>query len=453
AVGASFAGKLMIGVGAAALLAGLGLYAYQRLHGTGSERPMPVLGPISDGIRVHRTPSDERLRLAARAGHGQFQFDSPESGAVSTPAGEEDGKAADGAAGAAGAAGGGTGKTPWGEILSGFQPKAGFGSQGFSGMTSGSSGYGGQGLFSSLTGAGARGGGSGGAAPSLRNYGQKGKLSGAFAKGSTRSSNARALSTRGIRTSRAFAQLRYARGQSVLAARGGSSEQGMRATALDAFNQNQTQGGQIGAVDSPVPVNPPGGAGSGGGEYGTAPVLGDTNPTALPDQPVSPPGAVDPGQKQNYQSPMDAIKQLAAMAAKLKQISMILIALGLMLIALGIALMCNPYTFGAGCAVLAAGVAVLAMGYMMLMMAKQMGAQAKAMGEQLSAAMGQQYEQENIQACVDQAVAAGTDPNACNSPHNNDNTHNDHTTISEDVEAERNSEAKYEDDGTPVFQE
>jgi len=427
---ASYVGKTLIGIGMASVLAGIGLYSYVSLHKPAL--PRAELGPISDPIQVHRGPSDERLNLAAKAGHGLFQFDKTPPPEPETPAAEEKSqtpaaKTADKPA-----------ENPWGDILSAVQTPNGLAASNLTGLPSGSnSGSGGHSLFSALTGSGARG--------SLRYPAQKGHLSGKFAQGASRSVKpATAIRTRGIRANRAFAQLRFARNMSVMAARGTTSEQGMRTTAADAFEQTQTQGGTASTIDSPVAANPS----MTGGEYGggTAGLLSD--PNALPAEQATPAGAVDPGQAQNYQNPMNAIKQLAKLAAMLKLISMVLIALGLCLIAIGIALMCNPYTLAAGVAILAIGIMILAMGVMMLMMAMKMAAQAKALGAALAAAQGQQYEQQDVQDCLSQATANGTDPDACNSTYNN-NTVNTNTTVSQDVTAERTSTYEYQD-GQPA---
>ena len=275
--------------------------------------------------------------------------------------------------------------------------------------------------------------------PSLRYPAQKGRISGPWARGSTRSGRASAMRTRNIRSGRAFAQLRYARGMSLQAARESSSEQAMKLTALQAFDQNEAQGGQMAPIDSSVPESP---AGTSHGEYGggTAPLLSD--PYALPDEQPSPDGAIDPGEQQNYQDPMDAIKQLAAEAARLKLISIILIAIG-------IALMCSGWW-----PTVIAGIIIFCIGIMMLMMAIRMGNQAKAMGDQLQSAYGQQYQKENVDACIDKAVADGTSPDACQSPnpdpHYSDSA-NDASNVQKSVNDERGSNWEY-DDGQPTAQ-
>ena len=426
---ASFLGRAMIGVGLASVMAGVGLYAYLRLH-VQPKLQGAALGPISDSIKVRRSPNDERLRFAAQAGHGQFKFDdtaappAAETAATegkSQPQAQEPGPAPEKPA-----------ANPWGDILSAVQSGQPWGSDANSG---------GHDLFSALTGSGARGS-RGASMPSLHYPGRKGNLSGLWARGAS-SSKASAMRTRNISSRRAFGQLRYARAMSVTAARGFSSEQDMRKTALQAFDQNDSQGGEIETVDSPVSANPS----LSGGEYGggTAALLSD--PNALPAEPATVAGVNSDAMP--YQAAEDAIQQLIKEAAMLKMISMLLIALGIALMAVGIALMCNPYTLAAGIAILAIGVMVLAMGIMMLMMAMQMGAQAQALSNALQTAMGQMYQTQNNDACIQQALANGTDTSACTVPNTSQNTGNQPTTVSQDVNAEQSSTWEY-DDGQPA---
>ncbi|MBI5239518.1 MAG: hypothetical protein HY926_03535 [Elusimicrobia bacterium] len=436
---ASFLSKAMIGVGLASLLAGVGLYAFVKMREKPAGPEGAGLAPIYDTIQINRNASDKRLQMAADAGRGQFQFGPKpaEEAAAETAEAKAETPSAEKPA-----------DNPWGDVLSAVQGPQGFAAQNLAGLPSGSSGSGSMGgLFSALTGA-RSGGRSPGGMPSLRYPGQKGTLSGALARGATRSTPATGMSTRKIRAGRAFAQLRYARSQSLVAARGGSSEQGMKATATDAFEQNDGQAasgaGIIGPVDSPVAANP----GTSNGEYGSGTPTLLSDPNELPTEPPSETGAINPN-TQNYQNAMDAIKQLAAMAAKLKMISMILIAIGIALIAAGCAM--TPVGWG----LIAAGIALVAMGIMMLMMAKQMGAQAQAMAQQLESAYGQQYQQENVDACVNQAIANGTDPNACQSPnpdpHYGDSA-SDASGVQQATSEERNSNWEY-DDGTPASQQ
>jgi hypothetical protein len=429
--GASFLSKAMIGIGMASLLAGVGLYAVLKLREKPAGPEGAGLAPIYDTIQINRNASDKRLQMAAEAGRGQFQFDPQAAAEAAAPAE------------AAAAAEEKAEENPWGDVLSAVQGPQGFAAQNLAGLPSGSARGGSMGnLFSSLTGADS-GGRAQGRMPSLRYPGQKGKLSGSMARGATRSRAASAMSTRKIRSGRAFAQLRYARSQSLVAARGGSSEQGMKATAADAFEQSETQEGQISPIDSAVPANPS----SSHGEYGSGTPALLSDPNAIPDEMPSPPGAINPN-TQDYQNAMDAIKKLAAMAAKLKLLSMLLIAIGIALIAAGCA--STPVGWG----LIAAGIALVAMGMMMLQMAKQMGAQAQAMASQLESAYGQEYQQENVDACVNQAIANGTDPDACRSPnpdpHYGDSA-SDASGVQEAVHNERSANWEY-DDGAPASQ-
>ncbi len=435
---ASYLGKILIGIGLASVLAGVGLYTYMRLH----EKPaLPPgeLAPISDSIQMRHGQNDARLRMAAQAGHGQFKFDDKTPPAAETPAAAEKSQTQAPETPA---------ENPWGDILSATQGPRDSGQPWGSAPNSG-----GQNLLSMQTGSGTHN--SAGRIP--RYPGQKGRLSKALEHGASHSNQTSPMRTRNIRSGRAFAQLRYARGMSVLAARG-SSEQGMRMTALTAFEQADTQGGQISPIDSAVPVNPS----ASGGEYGgTAPLLGD--PNALPDEQPSPPGAVDPAQAQNYQNPMNGIKGLGASAGMLKLLAVLLIAIGIILIIIGACLIAigSAMFLGTGIPLIIAGIALIIMGamliamaIMMLMAAQKMAAQAKAAAAALESAYGQDYEKQNVDSCVQQAVDNGTSPDACQSPnptpHYTDSA-TDASNVQKSVKDERGANAEY-DDGTPVFQ-
>ena len=147
---ASFLSKAMIAIGAASLIAGVGLYAFLRLHAKPASSS-PELGPITDTIKVRRNPDDERLRMAAQAGHGQFMLDDTAAPAAETPGAEDKTPPTDKAVEK-------PANNPWADILSGFRPQN-FGSQSIAGLPSGSAGdIAGPSIFSSLTGSGAHGG-------------------------------------------------------------------------------------------------------------------------------------------------------------------------------------------------------------------------------------------------------------------------------------------------------
>ena len=223
----------------------------------------------------------------------------------------------------------------------------------------------------------------------------------------------------------------------------GTSSERFAVIAARSFGQSASGAGLIGPVDSEVAANP----GTTSGEYGGGTPQLLSNPNDLPTEVPSAPGVITPSE-QDYQNALNAIKDLAKMAAKLKMISMILIAIGIALIAAG----CSMTPVGWG--LIAAGIALVAMGYMMLQMAQQMGAQAKAMEQQLESAYGQQYQQENVDACVNQAIANGTDPDACQSPNPDphyDDSATDATGVKKATDEERSSNWEY-DDGAPASQ-
>ena len=197
------------------------------------------------------------------------------------------------------------------------------------------------------------------------------KLTG-FRKTPARMSATNMSGTQG-HANRAMGQLKMARTLSFAAA-GMPSSEGQRQYATNAFEQQATQGGQLAApvANDGVPqvVVPPG--------SGAPNTMDTTQPAepAIPDVPT----AVDA--TPDYTQQKDMAKALAALAAMLRMIGMIMLAIGAVLMAVGMSLM-HPPTTMIGIALLAAGAALLAMGMMMLSAAKNAADQASKIGQQM----------------------------------------------------------------------
>ncbi|MBI5631066.1 MAG: hypothetical protein HY921_09295 [Elusimicrobia bacterium] len=199
---------------------------------------------------------------------------------------------------------------------------------------------------------------------------------------------------------RAIGQLKLARtlsGQGLSAGTGDAA----RTSAADAFDQSATpQGGGSSIAGPSDKVVSPNAAGGGGPSAGGAPDV------------VSPPMPTYNDQPQ-YQQLADAAKNAAKEAAKLKNQGTMMMMMGLALIAIGIALVATGFAAGVGWALIAAGAAMLLMAMMMLNQSKQMGEKGKQIAGQLANMENQSKQGEIMKSCIDQAVANGTDPDAC----------------------------------------
>lgn len=187
------------------------------------------------------------------------------------------------------------------------------------------------------------------------------------------------------RSSRAVGQLKLAKTMSSAGANSMTASEAKTFSA-DAFDQGKSIGGNLAGIDGDGIVVPPG--------------SGIQDP-GVPDLP---PGTnVTP-----YQSDMDAAKGKGDQAAALKQLGMMMLAIGAALVAMGLALMGNHTTFPIGWALLGAGLALIAMGMMMLGMSANMANQAKNDGKKIADDSGQKDQGQIVDECADQATNQGT---------------------------------------------
>ena len=188
--------------------------------------------------------------------------------------------------------------------------------------------------------------------------------------------------------SKAMGQLKMAKYLSSSAA-GMSGSEGQKQYASNAFDQQNTQGGELAApiANDGVPqvVVPPG--------------------SGAPDTTSVTPAAPDVGPTQdaipNYQGAQDMAKALAQMAGMLRMIGIIMMVAGAALVAAGLS------STPVGWWLVAAGVALIAVGVMMMAAAQNMAKQAGQIGQQ--AADQGQTQQGDINKKAADAKANGTD--------------------------------------------
>lgn len=227
------------------------------------------------------------------------------------------------------------------------------------------------------------------------------------------------------RSSRAVGQLKLAKTMSAAGANSMTASEAKTFSA-DAFDQGKSIGGNLSGIDGDGIVVPPG--------------SGIQDP-GVPDLP---PGTnVTP-----YQSDMDAAKGKGDQAAALKQLGMMMLAIGAALVAMGLALMGNHTTFPIGWALLGAGLALIAMGMMMLGMSANMASQAKNDGKKIADQSGQKDQGEIVDECADQATNQGTKVANCTAQ-KPEQVSNPNQNVHEAVEAESPDNKKNQ----PVFDE
>ena len=401
-LGAALTGKMVVAMGVVMVVAGAGLYVISgrmsAAAGAGAGRP--DLGAVASSMKIRPGSPGGRFEKIVTLLRGEIKFEEAKrpAASVAAPAAQsvdaaEKAPAAEKAAGmefsgvqaVAPAA-----RDTLAHDLSGSKLTTQLGGSPFSGMNVSSMHAGLAPRFGQSLG---RGSGLALAGP----LAQRGALGGAIRR-SSRAASGRAMDVRRARSSRAIGQLKLARSLSMIGA-GSHTDELSRTMAADAFDGGLTKGGEMAAPpDMPPgpsktgPVSPVGGLG-GGAPDTTMPTEQET----VAGQNVTP-----------YQNPLDSALALGAQAGKLKIMSMMLIAIGIILIAIG-------SSMGLwGWAVIAAGIALIAMGIMMLMQAMQMAAQAKALAEGIKAQYGQEYQQDIVDECMDQAVGSGTQPKDCN---------------------------------------
>lgn len=217
----------------------------------------------------------------------------------------------------------------------------------------------------------------------------RGKLSG-LSRERGRSS-ASSLRTQRGRSERAMGQLKLARNQSY-AGSSASRETAAKQYATNAFEQAATQGGALagglGAMDGPPQVVVPPGQG--------APDVDNSTPKAPEVGPYK--------ESTPYQDQLDAAKEMADQAGKLRMMGMLMMVLGAGMIAAGVYLLQGnpePTTKYIAYGMIAGGTAMVGMGVMMLAQAQNMAKQAEAMGKQIQ----QQDQQAQGQIATDHAQA------------------------------------------------
>ncbi len=225
-------------------------------------------------------------------------------------------------------------------------------------------------------------------------------------------SSSRLQKTQG-RASRAMGQAKLANNMS-LGGRNAETDSAARTYAADAFDQGKSIGGNLTGIGGDGMVVPPGNG---------AP---DGVSNSVPD--------VGPGVNQTpYQNQVDNAKNAGDQAAALKNLGMMMLAIGAMLCALGMALMGNHTTFPIGYMLLGAGMALIAMGMMMLMMSGKQADAAKGQGKNIDNQYGQKDQGQIVDTCADQAANNGTKTDNCKAQAPQVDGRN---TVHQDVETE-----------------
>ncbi|MFA6029551.1 MAG: hypothetical protein WC969_06845 [Elusimicrobiota bacterium] len=376
---AALSGK--VAVAALALgVGGAGLVGYGYLSkGQASASKSPNLSPIASGMQIQKRNADgsRSLSYLADASKGEVKWDDPAMANAAGPKGGAAGADAD-AAKEGGADAKAEGAMPdVGAMMAGAGAGAG-GMGGLSGAklsqgTSGSSAFGSKSIFSGGSNSMRAPGAKPGAGQMALGRTATGNLS--MKRGGERAS-ARALSTRGAKSSRAMGQLKFSDRLSAQAKGAGGEQSSQYAT--DAFEQGKTQGGSI---------DGPGGAGmgdtpmvmGGGGESPSGSGSGYTQP--------------DPGAGQNvtpYQGMVDGAQGMSNIAIMLYLIAVVLLAIAYYIWGM------VPYGTAIAIVLIILALALIAMGVMMSDMAGNMG-------DTVSDAYGQKEQGEIIKDDADAA--------------------------------------------------
>jgi hypothetical protein len=374
-------GKMAVGAAAALLVAGAGLLGFSLLKGDNTASVgAPDLGGITDSMRV-RKGGDDRMGVASK---GELRFDllSAAKPAAAPPAEAKKGEEPPPPEAPA-KTDADVSKLASDQLahnLAGAKLSSNLGGD-----------FGNKNIFAGNS-AAPKFGATNVAASSLKKFNpSKGQL------GAMKASTARGIPTRrtigSARTQKAIGQLKMAKGMSILGATAGSNE-GASANALGAFDQQQTNGGNLATIGAPGgdSVNPSG---------NSAP------DTTMPTAPATPPSTgTDPG----LQNSLDQISALANKAMADMQMGIMLMIIGAILIAIGSAI-----PFGMGIPLIILGIALIAMGVAKILQAKAEAAQAKAMGDALAKQINDQQQAKAVNYCTDQALA-GTPTQDCKPP-------------------------------------
>ncbi len=235
------------------------------------------------------------------------------------------------------------------------------------------------------------------------------------------------------RSSKAFGQLKIAKGMSMLGA-GNNSAEGARSTAGNAFD---------GAIGN---GNVEGGPGAPGGAV-TSP---SSNGGGAPD--VSAPNVDVPTgnfMDGNQAAMVAMIAEMAKAAGEMRKKAETLMWIGIGLVAAGCCLLWWPAT-PIGIALIAIGAALIAASVMMKEMAAMMESMASGMSESLAARTGDENQNRINQYCIDKAYNEGVDPKDCNPPddvthasqfnsvqQNGNTLHTEHNTTNGNIRSDR----------------
>lgn len=434
-LGAKGLGQIILAAGAGLFIAGAGLLAYLHRHPASSGAGSPDLGAVSSSIKVRVEAPGSQERLDYAGGKGEIQFDkqAPKTPPKPQPEAAAEAQRADDV-----------------ELVQQPLPQAQDlmrQAGGAKGMPFGANFDGGNAVLARKEAMAHYGPKM--EAPRMLAFSPKGK--GGKLSGKSRASiprqKASQMSSARARSHLAVAQLRFARGMSVMG-QSASGDELMRAQETAAFDQNVNKGGEM-EVAMPGQGRTPSVTPAGGLDKAAEMPAAAVEPASVNETP--------------YQTPLDQAMNMGAMAGQLKMMGMMLVAVGIMLMIAGIALIAagmdilpipiigeivGPPLIIAGMALLAAGIAMMAMGFMLMQMASNMGNNAKNLADQqVEQPYGQHYQKEIVDECMDQAVNSGTKPANCN-PTTKPNTGGP-TGVKEAVQTQQS--ATYElDAGRPV---
>jgi len=398
-------GKMAVAAAAFLMMGAAGLLGYGLLKGGGGAGTGSLnLGGITDSLKV-RAGGNDRLSIA---GGGEIRFDPLSRNAPPKPAPKADeakpeDKTAEAAAPDKVDAAKGAPQDQLAHNLSGAKLSTSLGGN-----------FGNKNIFA----------GSNGMAPKFdiskagmpKMAAAKGQM-GAMKPGAARSAASARSVGRG-KTGRAIGQLKLAKGMSMLGAGANTAEQAA-SSALGAFDQQQTVGGEL-AAHAPS-------------DMVTSPSSPNTPNTSMPNAPVTP---TSTSTNPNLQNAMDQIGKMADAARQMKKTGEMLMAIGAVLMLIGgylikLAVATSPWGAGlmiAGIALLLLGGGLIYMGMEMMSMASKMAEMAKTMGSTLAAQIGNNQQAAVINTCTDQALN-GTPTSQCNnssvtntSSYNSENT-------------------------------
>lgn len=417
---ATLMGKAILAAGVAMFLAGAGVLGYAMLNGgAGGAGGYGDLGAIASSMKIRSGDVDRTGYINSK---GEIMFDpikaaaakkaaeekAPEQETAEAPAMPE--QIADGDASGLG------GRPGLEHNLSGSKLSSSLGG-----------GFGGKNIFAGSN-----------AAPKFDTGLAKSNIQGAAKGRLSASKNARTGrrvaggSGKQVRGSRAFGQLKVAKGMSALGA-GTSAAEGARATAATAFDGSPTGGSNI-----------DGGPGIGNGPVGTPSGPGGAPDVTAPNVDIPEGVAVDP----NSFAAINAIAEMAKKAGEMKKKAAMLMIAGIALIIAGAAML-GMWPIGTiiGAILIGIGGMLIGMSIMMSNMAEMMKGMADSMSQGLAQRTGDVKQDEINKYCIDKAYNEGTDPKNCNPP---DSVTENQRITDDNNQAVDEIKDKTEKDGTTV---